>query len=221
VNKTERAAVLLMHLMRHRRLTTREAAEMCGVEARLARSDLKGLARVIPAVRFVAAGRQSCWVLDAERGLGALDRMSLLVGREATQFLEGTSLHRGIERLVRELDVPEEAVAARVHYLPEPARAYAPRDEIVDACLDGLLRARVLSLAYESGRVFERVEPRTLVIYRRALYLLGAMGAKVYIFAVDRMKDVVVPRQGTHVASVAAAVRPRGRRRAAPHAREG
>lgn len=185
--------MLLQHLFRHRTLTTKRAAELCDVTTRVALGDLKGLARRAP-VRFVKANRQSYWILDAERGLGPLDRISLLVGREVTRFLEGTSLHRGLDRL-RELHAPDEAIAARVRYLSEPARTYGPRDEVVDACLDGLLRARTVSFAYEApsgADHFAGAEPLTLVVYKRALYLVVRLGKKPYTFAIDRMDDVEV-----------------------------
>jgi predicted DNA-binding transcriptional regulator YafY len=193
VTPSHRTATLLLHLVRHRTLTARQAADLCGCTLRQARSDLKALAAVAP-VRFVAANRHSHWVLDVERGLGPLDRISLLVGREVTRFLEGTSLHRGLERL-RELHPADDALTARVRYLSEPARAYAPRDEIVDACLDGLLRTRTLTFVYDapSGRDrFEGAEPLTLVVYKRALYLLARLGHGVYTFAVDRVAEVEV-----------------------------
>jgi predicted DNA-binding transcriptional regulator YafY len=188
VNKTERTARLLMHLVQRRTLTTREAAELLDISHRLALADLKSLAKVAP-VRFVQDGRRSRWVLDPEQQLGVLDRISLVVGREITGFLRGTSLHRGFDGV----DAGNEALLARVRYVAEPERAYQAREDTVDACLDGLIRGRTLSFAYGDART--RVEggwPLTLVVYRRALYLVLRLGRRPYLYAVDRMVDVVV-----------------------------
>ena len=143
MNKTERSLRLLVQLYRTRSFTTREAAELCGVSLRRARSDLKGLARVAP-LQLVRDGQRSRWVLAPERSLGPLDRISLLVGREVTRFLEGTSLHRGIDRL-QGLHAADETIPARVRYLSEPARPYGPSDEIVDAWLLYWMSPRTLA----------------------------------------------------------------------------
>lgn len=194
MSRTARTVTLLVHLLDHGAVTTSQAAAMLGVASRLARRDLDGL-RTIGLVRKDGTGRGSRWVVDGERGLAVLDRISLLVGREVTGFLAGTSLHRGMDRL-REIHGVGDVIPGRIRFLPEPGRDYAPSDEIVDACLDGLIRTRTLALEYEKRRghldAYPTLQPLTLVVYRRALYVVGRLGGRAYAFAVDRMRAVTV-----------------------------
>jgi proteasome accessory factor B len=194
MTRGERMVRLLVHVYVHGSVSTGEGARLLGADPRLVRRDLRALERIAP-IRPVGEGRARRFEVDGEPNLGVLDRISLLVGREVTRFLEGTSLHRGIERL-RGLEGVDEALQGRVRYLAEPARIYGPRDDLVDACLDGLLRARALAIAYEKGtggtQRFDRFEPLLLVVYRRALYLVGRLGRRTYALAVDRMAEVDV-----------------------------
>ncbi|MEQ1503702.1 MAG: WYL domain-containing protein [Myxococcota bacterium] len=193
MTKNHRTAKLLIHLFEHGGFTTAEAAAMCGVSARLVRDDISTLRDQNVPIRSEGTGRTARWVFDAPSTLGRLDRISLMVGREVTRFLEGTSLHRGFDQL-RELAITE-AQAHRIRYLPEPARQYGPSDEIVDTCLDALLRARALEVDYRrpAGDVtYDRFEPLTLVVYRRSLYLVGRMKERVYTLAIDRIVEARV-----------------------------
>lgn len=189
---SERTARLLLYLFRHGHVTSREAAELCDVDIRVARKDLKAISAVAP-VRPVGQGTERRWMVVGELSLGILDRISLLVGREVTRFLEGTDLHRGFERL-RELHGDHPAIPERIRYLAEPSRSYGPRAEFVDTCVDALVRSRRLAIVYEppggTDQTYAAFEPLTLVVYRRALYVVGRRGRYEYVLAIDRMTSV-------------------------------
>lgn len=198
--RAERCLKLLITLFRDGQLRTSDAARLNAVDARLAREDMK-LVRSLAPLRQAGRGRAARWVLDpgfGVRNLGLLDRISLVVGRQLTGFLQGTQLHAGLARVgedqVRELPLRYRAHFDRkLRFQDEPARLYAAQGEAVDAVLDGLLRSRSLSFRYAGSCGEEPVEaePWTLLVYRRALYVVGGPG-EPRLYALDRMRDVTV-----------------------------
>ncbi len=190
VTRDERLARILLHVVRFGSIATATASELNDVDRRIAATDLKHLSR--RSILAVAGrGRHRHYVLDprvSEERLSVQDRISLLVGREVTRFLEGTGLFR-------EPGETSALLRDRVRYLQEPARTYAPSAENVDRCLDALAQTRTLALSYEgrNGIVrWEGVQPLLLVVYRRALYLVGRSGKREYTLAIDRMSEVAV-----------------------------
>jgi predicted DNA-binding transcriptional regulator YafY len=192
---------LLLYVLEHGCIKTSEAARFLGTRPRNVIRDLQVLSTLVP-LQAVSRGRSRHWVIDPEFGLrhiGILDRISLVLGREITSFLCGTALYEGIARVE-----PEgfEGVKGRFatnmdrkfRHVQEPARSYVEHREVLDVVLDGLLRERRLHLSYgqaEHPRLWRDLEPLTLVIYRRAVYLLVRFAQdesnRVMRLAVDRI----------------------------------
>lgn len=134
--------------------------------------------------------------------MGVLDRISLRLGREVASFLDGTALYEGLarasnqgwdgvpDRFTRNLD-------RKFRHLQEPARSYAAHRDVLDGVIDALIRERALSFRYEKADAtthYEGFHPLTLVVYRRAVFLLGTSPKREgpIRLSIDRMRDVVV-----------------------------
>jgi predicted DNA-binding transcriptional regulator YafY len=200
--RARRCARLLLHLLEFGRITPAEAARVTETTPRAARRDLELLADLLP-LRPARWGRQRYWYLDpgfGARNLGVLDRISLLVGKEITSFLQGTALHDGLWRVEDEL---RDGVSPRYarhfdrkfRHHPEPARSYREQTDLLDDLLDALLRERRVHIVHRpaGGDPGERrdLEPLTLVVYRRALYLLVRRpDGAIRRYAVDRIESL-------------------------------
>ena len=200
--RARRCARLLLHLLEQGRVSPAEAARITEVAPRAARRDLELLAELLP-LRPARWGRHRYWYLDpgfGARNLGVLDRISLLVGKEITSFLQGTALHDGLWRVEDEL---RDGVSPRYarhfdrkfRHHTEPARSYREQTELLDDLLDALLRERRVHIVHRpaGGEPTERrdLEPLTLVVYRRALYLLVRRpDGAIRRYAVDRIESL-------------------------------
>jgi predicted DNA-binding transcriptional regulator YafY len=197
--RTARCVRLAVLLLERGRITPAGAASALDAPLRSVRRDLQLLSTILP-VTTARWGRHRYWYLDPGFGacrLGVLDRISLLVGKELTSFLEGTALHDGIWRVEDELRdgvTPRFAqhIDRKFRYHPEPARSYATQTDLLDDLLDALLRELRITIHHRrpGGDLEQRVdlEPLTLVIYRRALYLLARKpDGRIRRYAVDRI----------------------------------
>lgn len=183
--RTTRVVRLLLWMLARGSATKAEVARHLGVEPRLAREDLHLLAGIVDGLHTSGQGRNTRWIVDptmARRHLGVLDRVSLLLGRELASFLEGTALHDGIDRVGRDAEAVirgrwDRNLSRKLRALHEPGRSYTDRTEVLDTVLDALLRERGLRLQYgadpSAARWLEPQQALTLVLYRRALYLLA------------------------------------------------
>lgn len=204
--RTERTVQLLLWLMERGAVTKAEVARRFVVTDRTAAEDLQLLARVTGDIHPSGRGRLTRWIVDPAahvRRLGILDRVSLLLGRDLASFLEGTALHEGLERVGADArDVGRARHDPHLHRkfraLHEPARSYADQREVLDDLLDGLLRQRQLDLCYgadaDNCTWQADVQPLTLVVYRRGLYLLGlpADRSHVHRWSVSKVQQVRV-----------------------------
>lgn len=195
---SHRLVQLLLQLQSVGTLTTAQAACHLGVDRRVALSDLKRLAEVAP-IHQVGRGRGTRWIYDPidSHKLTLMDQVSLRIGRDLTGFLDGTLLAEGLQRVTCE--EPDTGSARRCRHVQqkfwhksEPARSYAALTDVVDDVLDGLVRERLLDVQYANGRRYEGVLPLTLVVYRRALYLVVRSGLRDFTLSVDRIESVSV-----------------------------
>ena len=200
----QRLVRLYMHVIARGRTTTCVAAAAVGTSRRTTRRDLEHLAEVAP-ISARGCGRDREWIVDPlaeHRHVGIADRLGLLLSREAMRFLDGTLLTEVHERIEpttshapatfrRDLD-------RKIRVKQEPVRLYAYHRDVIDEVVDGLLRGRLLRIEYRGRRhgvrVYDGFEPLTLVIYRRALYLVGRPSGSLAHrrLAVDRMTDCVI-----------------------------
>jgi predicted DNA-binding transcriptional regulator YafY len=204
-SRTERCVQLLFRLLEDGRITTVKAARWLGVDRRTARADLRLLASVAPIHTF-GEGRDRSWVLDSSfpvHTLALLDRIALEMGRATTRFLDGSGLHEGLARLAPETlhnlhPRYRNNLDNKFRLQPEPYRSYAAHRESIVEVLDGLLRERELSILYHKpggeDRLHQRLQPLTLVVYRRALYVMVRRpeDGRVFTLAIERMRSVEV-----------------------------
>ena len=198
-NKTTRILRLTRALFERGRLTTLEASRIAGTDRRKALADLKAIAEELD-LEPMGEGQERRWVLPPELlgrrdRLGVLDHLSFSVGRAHTAFLGNTCLAT-LER-VPQGDVghvPDRlshCLDRKFYVQAEPSRPYEERDEVLQTLVDGLLSERVLTVRYvRAEQVEERqVEPLTLVIYRRAVYLLCIDAGEEACLSVDRVLE--------------------------------
>lgn len=198
MDRPERLVRLTHALITRRVLTTRAAMALCGCEGehqtRMIRDDLKLLAQTLN-VRHVREGRDSRWVYEGlvdGPSRQALDALALRVGKEHLRFLDHTLLADPLET-----DLPRTwpHLDRKFHVIGEPARPYERQAEVLESLLDGLLRERAVRFAYEKAGEVVWIGPATalsLVVYRRAVYLLADVGQGARCFAVDRVRSAEV-----------------------------
>lgn len=202
----EAPLLLLLELLQRGRLTTRESCDVLGVEPddtgkKKARRAIARLRELAP-VSCHGSGRDTFYALDPIDHVGTLttmDRVALIVGRDAVSFLQGTLLAEGLDKAVGE---PDRAgpllknLPRKVVHRAEPEPTYSDHRETLDGVLDGLARERVISFTNGPGRVAEDFQPLSLVVYRRALYIMGRFtgSPKAYRYRIDRLSDVNVGR---------------------------
>lgn len=183
---TARAVRILLVLLTRGEATTRDLARAVDASVRVVREDLKLLATLAP---IEGRGERDArvWSVGAGFGvrtLGLLDRISLQLGRDLAGFLRGTSLEQSLRDFAPLDGVPSRYAAhidRKLRILSEPARSYADCADILDTVLDALLRERALNLVYRATggtRSFDGLTPLSLVLYRRALYLLARLDGK-------------------------------------------
>ncbi len=199
-SRTDRVIRLLLHLLERGSVSTAEAARLMEVDKRAALRDLKLLAEQV-SIHTTGEGRERRWILDPS--MRVRNRIALELGRETTRFLAGSGLHEGLERIA-----PDRLAALPAHFRgnldrklriqPEPHRSYADHREAVEDVLDGLLRERLLDITYRrsdgTARQHDGLMPLTLVLYRRALYLIvrRARDGRTFSLAIERISDIEV-----------------------------
>ncbi|HEY8514054.1 MAG TPA: WYL domain-containing protein [Candidatus Binatia bacterium] len=143
------------------------------------------------------------------RGLaGAVDSTayqaaSVFFGLAALRVLQGTVVHDGATEVWDNFkkNLPSdtrrllEHVERKFFYVPFAGKSYAKLDDHMDTILRSVLKQEVLDIDYRHAnrrRTKHRFSPYTVVLYRDALYLLGASNRhqKPIYLAVDRIENV-------------------------------
>lgn len=170
----------------------------------MARRDLAALADAMPDLKSEGSGRTRRWRLGRRERLAVSfgERLSLHFGRQLMSFLAGTLLPEWLDELTDKLgdaaargaDEQAAHLARRLLYVTEPYRRYEAHDATVDALMKALLADREVTVAYAEGRELPRFRPYTLVVYRRALYLVGSNvgSTDLVTLAVDRIRGVTL-----------------------------
>ena len=180
-------------------MSTCEAMREVGVQRKTAQRYLKEFSE-LDLTHKVGVGSQEKWVVEPAFQMlkpNPMHAVALELGRELAQFMEGSGLQAGLESIAptsfEELPHRWRRNFDRKFRLQhEPHRDYTDQSEVVLDVMDGLLRERSLRLEYERGdgtrRVHEALWPLTLVVYRRALYLLVTReDGRTFDLAVDRI----------------------------------
>lgn len=180
-SRAARCVRALLHLLARGEATTAEIARHTGGAVRQTRADLQLLHQLAP-IAPEGERDQRVWRVQPGapvRGLALFDRISLELGREMAAFLRGTALAEGVHDFAPLDGLPQRFsrhIDRKFRIRAEPARSYADCTETLDVVLDALLRERSLDLDYRTlggDRTFAGLRPLSLVLYRRALYLLG------------------------------------------------
>jgi predicted DNA-binding transcriptional regulator YafY len=192
-------------------LATREVQQILDLDRQKARRTIKRLQEAGLPIEPEGQGNATSWVLNdhyrqTRLRLGFGDVISLELGHQLLGFLEGTDLSTWLDDL-RDRTLPmlgqkDGAKLARLsqklYYQTEPYRKYAAQDELLNLLLTALFAEHELAISYapgeEEAQEIARFQPLTLVVYRRALYLLGLEvseeGSRERLLAVDRIQKV-------------------------------
>ncbi len=191
----QRAGLVLLHLLRRGAASTSDLARAIGESQRSVLATLNQLAAVL-SIDKEGEGRDTRWVLDPDgrhNVLGLDAQVALLLGRGLLAFApplqpelrEDASLARSLDRkfVVRS----------------EPARDYSAHQDILRRIQRALFEERALAIVYQGVTGKERrwpeAQPLTLVVHRRAVYLVvdvGGSRAPRRALAVERIQSVEV-----------------------------
>lgn len=129
--------------------------------------------------------------------------MALFLSRRVFDFLAGTGLKEDLDDVFRKLEATlrrRDGAAARhldrkLHDVNEARHLYDERADDVNEILTALLREERLEVTHQSvstGRKTFRLEPYTLLVYKKGLYVAGHSHAHASLrtFALDGFREV-------------------------------
>jgi predicted DNA-binding transcriptional regulator YafY len=129
--------------------------------------------------------------------------MALFLSRRVFDFLAGTGLKEDLDDVFRKLEATlrrRDGAAARhldrkLYDVNEARHLYDERADDVNEILTALLREECLEVTHQSfstGRRTFRLEPYTLLVYKKGLYVAGRSHAhaSVRTFALDGFREV-------------------------------
>ncbi len=210
--------ILANALMLHRALRTRGSLSVGEAAALLAGDDpgivrqreRKAARRALMALRDAGEpltetgdAPRTRWIYEGATEALKLtqnDLLGLEMGAQLVAFLRGTEADAWLEslraRLRDQVDVSGEVRAARFadrfRVFDEPARSFANREDAFDDVVTAVLSEHQLDLVYE-GEQLPGFRALGLVVYRRALYLIGRLPGEqgpCRRLALDRIETV-------------------------------
>ena len=200
-----------------------ELARLVDASERTVRRDLADLRAIGFEIESVLlAGRAGARLVEKTYSNIAItrrERYTLLAIASLFDVLRGTPLWEDVAALQRKLEQrmsPEELAehatfGDRFAYVPDGGtKAYAGKEDILDALLTGVLSRRVVKFAYRAagGRARSgHLAPYTMVLYKHGLYVIGtpvarpedaralAPGRRILVYAVERFSDATALRK--------------------------
>jgi len=191
-----------------------DLAERLGVTFKSARRYLTALERAGEPLYEEWVGKRKVWRLlptarkDTIR-LSTSQMLSLFLSRRVFDFLEGTGFKEDLDDVFRQLEVTlkrQDAVIARhldrkIFDVNEAPRIYADRVEDVGEILTALIREERLEVTHISSVPSKRrrgrsrrftIDPYTLMVYKKGLYLVGYSHhyEEIRTFAFDGFREV-------------------------------
>jgi predicted DNA-binding transcriptional regulator YafY len=185
-----------------------DIAERFGVSVRTALRYLEALRAAEEPLYEERDGKRKVWRLlptarKASITLSTSQMLALFLSRRVFDFLAGTGFKEDLDDVFRRLEATlsrRDFLAARhldrkIHDINEAPHVYEGRLDHVDDILTALIKEERLSVTHESvsrGRKSFTLDPYTLVVYRKGLYLTGRShehGA-VRTFALDAFREV-------------------------------
>jgi predicted DNA-binding transcriptional regulator YafY len=219
VARTIRVLDELRGFRRGRRLA--EIARVLGVSERTVRRDLEDLrAAGFEIESTLIDTRAAARLVEKTYSNVAItrrERYTLLAIASLFDVLRGTPLYEDVTSLQEKLQQrmsPEEraehaTLGERFAYVPDGGtKAYAGKEDILDALLTGVLARRVVRFAYRgaNGRVqHAHLAPYTMVLYKHGLYVIGCKlekpkdpidPARIAVHAVERFTEAEPVRGG-------------------------
>lgn len=201
-SRARRCIQLFIALLQKGRLRTSQAKALFpGVSKRTVLRDLQ-LLQELAQLEIEGEGNDRVWVLTDGFRLHTLpfvQQIAFSFGRDLTRFLEGTELYAAFEsvgddRAPRTPSYMQRDLRLKFFHVAEPARSYLDHGEVLFELLEALIRTRTLHLDYlaRSGeRQLRGLEPLTLALYRRALYLIARDDrGRTLRLAVERIQGV-------------------------------
>jgi proteasome accessory factor B len=190
-------------------VTIYDIAERFGVSARTALRYLQALARAGEPLYEETVGKRKAWRLmpTARRQsvtLTTAQIVALFLSRRVFDFLSGTGFKEDLDDVFAKLEATlrrRDAAAVRhldrkVFDVNEARHLYEGRLEDVNDIMTALLREERLRVTHEGvsgGRKTFVLEPYTLLVYKKGLYLSGRSeghGGEVRTFALDGFREV-------------------------------
>jgi proteasome accessory factor B len=190
-------------------VTIYDVAERFGVSARTALRYMQALARAGEPLYEETVGKRKVWRLmpTARRQsvtLTTAQIVALFLSRRVFDFLAGTGFKEDLDDVFAKLEATlrkRDAAAVRhldrkVYDVNEARHLYEDRLEDVNDIMTALLREERLRVTHEGvsgGRKTFVLEPYTLLVYKKGLYLAGRSeghGREVRTFALDGFREV-------------------------------
>jgi proteasome accessory factor B len=186
-----------------------DVAERFGVNPRTALRYLQALQRADEPLYEELVGKRKVWRLmptarKQSITLTTAQMVSLFLSRRVFDFLRGTGFQEDLEDVFAKLEATlrrRDAVAVRhldrkVFDVNEARHLYEGRIEDVGDIMTALLREERLRVTHEGvsgGRKTFVLEPYTLLVYKKGLYLAGRSeghGGEIRTFALDGFRAV-------------------------------
>jgi predicted DNA-binding transcriptional regulator YafY len=193
----------------HEGVSIYDVAERFGVSTRTALRYIQALQRAGEPLYEDLAGRRKVWRLmpTARRQsitLTTAQMVALFLSRRVFDFLSGTGFKEDLDDVFAKLEATlrrKDSAAVRnldrkVFDVNEARHLYEGRLEDVNDIMTALLREERLRVTHESvsgARKTFVLEPYTLLVYKKGLYLAGKSqghGGEVRTFALDGFRDV-------------------------------
>ncbi len=188
-------------------LTVYEIAERFGVSVRTAIRYLHALSNAGEPLEESIDGKRKVWRLHpaARREtitLSTTQMVSLFLSRRVFDFLAGTGfkedlddVFKKLELTLRKRDYDTRNLDRKIFDVNEAPHLYADRLEHVDDIITALLREERLRVTHGSVAEYKKafvLEPYTLVVYKKGLYLAGFSHhhGKVRTFSLDGFRDI-------------------------------
>jgi predicted DNA-binding transcriptional regulator YafY len=202
-----------------------EIANEVGASERTVRRDITELQDAGFDIEVAKRDGRSIACLSSERNYSPVsitkrERFTLLAVRSVFDVLRGTPLHDDVisvlSKLEQRLNTAEREEAAslreRFAYVPDGGtKAYADKEDIIDAIQTGIFARKVVRYAYKDARGRAKrgyLAPFALLLYRHGLYAVGARGddaridtanwrQTIGVLAVERFTDAEHLRERT------------------------
>lgn len=193
----------------HEGVSIYDVAERFGVSTRTALRYIQALQRAGEPLFEEASGKRKVWRLmpTARRQsitLTTAQMVALFLSRRVFDFLSGTGFKEDLDDVFAKLEATlrrKDFAAVRnldrkVFDVNEARHLYEGRIEDVNDIMTALLREERLRVTHESvsgARKTFVLEPYTLLVYKKGLYLAGKSqghGGEVRTFALDGFRDV-------------------------------